>query len=141
MAISRGPIVIDTDVFGAELTGSPLAVRYQPIIVGRPAFISFQTEAELRFGAKLGGWGAPRLLKLEARIATAETVHSGPDLVDTYARLRTDCWRIGHALGQREHDADRWVAATAIRLGIPLVANDGIYDNVPGLQVERPAEA
>lgn len=141
MAISRGPIVIDTDVFGAELTGSPLAVRYQPIIVGRPAFISFQTEAELRFGAKLRGWGAARLLKLEARIAAAETVHSGPDLVDTYARLRTDCWRIGHALGQREHDADRWVAATAIRLGIPLVANDGIYDNVPGLQVERPAEA
>lgn len=48
-----------------------------------------------------------------------------------------DCWRIGHALAQKEHDADRWVAATAIRLGIPPVANDGIYDNVPGLQVER----
>jgi integrase len=37
---SRGPIVIDTDVFGAHLVpGSPLLARYEPIIVGRPAFI------------------------------------------------------------------------------------------------------
>jgi len=141
MAAPRGPIVIDTDVYGAELTGSPLAIRYQPIILGRPAFISFQTEAELRFGALLRGWSAARMLQLEARIAAAETVHSGPDLIDTYAQLRATCQRIGHALGQKHHDADRWVAATAIRLGIPLVANDGIYDNVPGLQVERPPEA
>jgi len=137
MAAPRGPIVIDTDVYGAELTGSPLAIRYQPVILGRPAFISFQTEAELRFGALLRGWSAARMLQLEARIAAAETVHSGPDLIDTYAQLRATCQRIGHALGQKHHDADRWVAATAIRLGIPLVANDGIYDNVPGLQVER----
>lgn len=48
----RGPIVIDTDVYGAELVpGSALAVVYEPIIVGRPAFISFQTAAELLFGA------------------------------------------------------------------------------------------
>jgi len=46
---SRGPIVIDTDVFGADLIpGSRLAQIYEPIIVGRPAFISFQTAAELR---------------------------------------------------------------------------------------------
>ncbi|MFT3854601.1 MAG: hypothetical protein QM733_17980 [Ilumatobacteraceae bacterium] len=63
MATSRGPILIDTDVYGAELTGSPLAVRYQPIIAGRPAFASFQTEAELRFGARLRGWGSARMLE------------------------------------------------------------------------------
>lgn len=141
MATSRGPVVIDTDVYGAELTGSLLAVRYQPILAGRPAFISFQTAAELRFGALLRRWGAGRMLKLEARISAAETVHSGPDLIAAYAQLRADCWRIGHALGQKAHDADRWIAATAIRLGIPLVANDGIYDSVPGLQVERPPAA
>lgn len=138
MASPRGPIVIDTDVYGAELTGAGLAVRYQPLIVGRPAFISFQTEAELRFGALLRGWGRARMLRLEARIAAAETVHSGPELIATYARLRADCQRVGHALAQRDHDADRWVAATAIRLEIPLVSNDGIFDDVPSLRVERP---
>lgn len=140
MATHRGPIVIDTDVYGAELTGSALAIRYQPVIAGRPVFISFQTEAELRSGALLRGWGTSRMLKLESRIAAAETVHSGPDLIDIYAKLRVDCWRIGHALAQKNHEADRWIAATAIRLDIPLVANDRIYDNVPGLRIERPPD-
>lgn len=137
VAATRGPIVIDTDVYGAELVpGSSLAVVYEPIIVGRPAFISFQTAAELRYGALRRNWGAIRMRKLEARITEAETVHSGPELVLAYARLRVNCERIGHALSQREHNADRWVAATAIRLAIPLVSNDGIFRDVPGLMLE-----
>lgn len=133
----RGPIVIDTDVYGADLVpGSRLAAIYEPIIVGRPAFISFQTSAELRYGALRRNWGAARMRKLEARIAEAETVHSGPELVLGYAQLRVDCERIGHALGQRDHDADRWIAATALRLGVPLVSNDQIFKDVPGLVLE-----
>ncbi len=136
-SVDRGPIVIDTDVYGAELVpGSKLADEYEPIIVGRPAFISFQTAAELRYGAMLRNWGEARMRKLEARIAAAETVHTGPELVLAYARLRVECQRLGHALAQREHDGDRWVAATAVRLGIPLVSNDGIFANAPGLDVE-----
>jgi len=65
--------------------------------------------------------------KLEAKIAAAQVVHSGEDLVATYAHLRAECVRLGPALGQREHDADRWIAATALRLGIPLVSNDRIF--------------
>lgn len=57
----------------------------------------------------------------------------------TYARLRAQCERIGHALSQREHDADRWVASTAVRLGVPLVSNDGIFRNGPGLVLESAA--
>lgn len=137
--VPRGPIVIDTDVFGADLVRrSALAERYEPIIVGRPVFISFQTAAELRYGALRRGWGEKRMRELEARIAAAETVHTGPDLILTYARLRADCERIGHALAQGDHNADRWVAATALRLGIPLVSNDGIFDDVPGLVIEKP---
>ena len=73
---------------------------------------------------------------LEARINQAQTVHSGPELVLLYAQLRVDCERAGHALAQREHDADRWIAATAVRLGIPLVSNDRIFAGTPGLTVE-----
>lgn len=133
---ARGPIVIDTGVFGANLGQSPLVALYNPIILGRKAFISFQTAAELRYGALLRNWGPRRMRDLEARISEAETVHSGPELIETYARLRVECERIGHALAQREHNADRWVAATALRLNIPLVAHDGIYRNVPGLVLE-----
>jgi predicted nucleic acid-binding protein len=133
----RGPIVIDTDVFSADLVpGSRLAERFAPLITGRPAFISFQTAAEVRYGALRRGWGAARMLKLEAKIQRVEVVHTGPDLVAVYAQLRADCEAAGHALAQRAHTADRWIAATALRLGVPLVSNDGIFRSVPGLTHE-----
>jgi hypothetical protein len=77
---TRGPIVIDTDVFGADLVRrSALAELYEPVIVGRPAFISFQTAAELRYGALRRGWGDQRVRLPEARIGAAETVHTDPN--------------------------------------------------------------
>jgi len=132
----RGPIVIDTDVYSADLSETALIAVYEPIIVGRPAFLSFQTVAELHFGALRRNWGAARMRKLDAKIAAAQVVHSGEDLGATYAHLRAECVRLGHALGQREHDADRWIAATALRLGIPLVSNDRIFEGAPGLRLE-----
>jgi len=56
---SRGPVVIDTGVFGARLTpsGRLLAALYRPMLEGRPAVISFVTVAELEFGARLADWG------------------------------------------------------------------------------------
>jgi tRNA(fMet)-specific endonuclease VapC len=134
---SRSAIVIDTDVFSADLVPtSRLAERYAPIITGRPAFISFQTATELRYGAIRRGWGEARMLKLESKIRRAEVIHTGPELVAICAQMRADCAAIGHALAQREHNADRWIAATAIRLGIPLVSNDTIFKAVPGLTLE-----
>jgi len=76
------------------------------------------------------------MLKLEAKIQRAEIVHTGPELVLVCAQLRVDCEAIGHALAQREHNADRWIAATSVRLGIPLVSNDRIFRDVPGLELE-----
>jgi hypothetical protein len=33
----------------------------------------------------------------------------------------------GHGLAQKDHEADRWIAATAIWLKVPLVAHDAIF--------------
>jgi hypothetical protein len=40
-----------------------------------------------------------------------------------------------HGLGQKEHEADRWVAVTAIWLQVPLVAHDRIFANVKDLEL------
>lgn len=76
------------------------------------------------------------MLKLESRISRAEVVHTGRDLVLVCATLRVACEQRGHALGQREHEADRWIAATALRLNVPLVSDDRIFEAVPGLVLE-----
>lgn len=116
-----GPVVVDTGVFGAGLVpGSELSNLYEPILRERPVFISFQTVAELRYGARRRGWGELRLRQLDARIGEAEIVYPGPNLIETHVNLRVACAEAGHALADRVHDADRWIAATAVRLGIPL---------------------
>jgi predicted nucleic acid-binding protein len=126
--------VVDTGVFAAGLVkrGAPLAAAYRPLLEGRPFVISFVTAAEVRFGARLARWGPSRVKRVELRLLEARIVWPGPDLVAVYAELRTACVRSGHALGQRVHEADRWVAATALWLGIPLVAHDRVFDTSTG---------
>ena len=48
---------------------------------------------------------------------------------------RAWCVKRGHGLGQKDHEADRWVAATAMWLGAPVVAHDAIFANVEGLNL------
>ncbi|MGH9245367.1 MAG: PIN domain-containing protein [Acidimicrobiales bacterium] len=103
----------------------------------RPACVRVlpdRRRAALRSPSPWLGRGPDR--KLDAKIAAVEVVHSGDELVAIYAQLRAECARVGHALSQREHDADRWIAATALRLGIPLVSNDRVFEGAPGLRLE-----
>ena len=60
------------------------------MITRRGAFISFRAVAEFRYGALRRRWSTARMLKLEAKIQRAEVVHTGPELVLVWARLR-DC--------------------------------------------------
>ena len=41
----------------------------------------------------------------------------------------------GTAWAKKEHEGDRWVAATAVWLQIPLVAHDAIFANVKDLEL------
>ncbi len=76
MAVGRGPAVVDTNVFGAELTrrGRQVSQAYRRHLEGRPVLISFVTEAELRYGAHHAGWGEQRLARLERRLALAKVI-------------------------------------------------------------------
>lgn len=134
---SPGPVVVDTGVFGARLTpaGHDLAFAYRTLLEGRPAIISYVTVAELRFGATLAGWGTRRLQRLDENLARVVTVWPGPNLTDVYVALRAWCVRTGHGLGHKAHEADRWIAATALWLGVPLVSHDGIFNAVDRLEL------
>ncbi|MBV9425189.1 MAG: PIN domain-containing protein [Solirubrobacterales bacterium] len=102
------------------------------LITGRPAFVSFQTLAELRYGAIRRGRGSGRMLRWTRRSSGSRSFTAAPSSSRIYAQLRANCEAAGQALGQKAHTGDRWVAATAIRLGIPLVSNDGIFRDAPG---------
>lgn len=132
-----GPVVVDTNVFTARFgrPGHPLFRLYEPTLAGRPVHLSFVTLAEARYGARLAEWGPRRLQRLEAELSRVDVIWPDDHLTDIYADLRATCHRNGHGLAQKAHEADRWVAATALWLGLPLVAHDAIFKHVPKLRL------
>lgn len=130
--------MVDTSVISLELAEqeSERLQLYEPFLVGRRLLVSFQTACELQYGALRAGWGQRRLQRLSWLLEVKTRVmQSDSETIATAARLRDECDRIGHGLGAKDHEGDRWVAATAIRLGVPLVAHDGIFRDAPRLEL------
>jgi tRNA(fMet)-specific endonuclease VapC len=136
-AVPPTGVVVDTMVISwlFDERPNPLAERYRALIGPAPVLLAFQTVMELRFGAIRAGWGELRRRQLERRLAQLTVLQPDDQMVLICAQLRADCARAGHALGDKLYDGDRWIAAAAIRLGLPLVSHDGVFDGAPGLQL------
>jgi predicted nucleic acid-binding protein len=134
-------VVVDTMVVSALVNAGHdpgTATRYRSEIDGRTVLVSFVTVTEMRFGAIKAGWGEIRRRSLERVLAQLVVVQPDDDLMLTCAELRATCLAAGHALGQKVHEADRWIAATAMTLGVELISSDAVFWNVPGLAVQGP---
>ena len=132
-------VVIDTDVASWLLDPrpSPHAEEARRVIGSRSRVVSFVTVTELRYGAMRAGWGELRRRHLERSLADLDVIQTSERLIECCASLRADASRAGHGLAQKIHEADRWVAAAAVALGLELVAGDGIFENVARLDVRR----
>jgi predicted nucleic acid-binding protein len=130
-------VVVDTMVISwlFDDRPNPLADQYRDLIGAQPVLLAFHGVMELRFGALRAGWGELRRRRLERRIAELTVVQPDDEMITECARLRLRCQQVGHALGDKLHDGDRWIAATAIRLGLPLASHDGLFNGAPALQL------
>ena len=137
MADALGAVVVDTMVFSWSLGASITTIGqlYAPHLQGRPVILAAQTVAELRAGALINGWGPTRRQQLDERIGRLRIAGVDEPLANTYAQLKAECRRLGHGLGQKVHDGDRWIAATAIRYSIPLVSHDAVFRDAPDLDL------
>jgi len=131
--MTADPVVIDTMIAGWLVNRAKEVNPYRLHITGRQIVVSFVTIAELRYGAIKANWGEPRRQRLEERLASMQVVRPDNDLVNVYARMRAACERAGHGLHAKDHEADRWIAATAIRYELRLISDDRIFENVPDL--------
>ena len=112
-----------------------LAARYRAVIGASPIVVSFVTVTELRYGALRAGWGELRRRGLERDLAQFVVVQPDDALMRLCAELRHTAERCGVGLGHKIHEADRWIAATALRLDIDLVSHDAVFRGMPGLTV------
>jgi predicted nucleic acid-binding protein len=100
---------------------------------GNQIFLAATTVAELRYGAIVAEWGAPRRQSVEQAIAETTVVPVSDGLLTTMAELRAACRRAGHPLADRIHGNDLWIAASAIHIGAAVVTADAIFIGAPGL--------
>ena len=137
-------VVVDTMVVSAMVNAhrDPLpAEAYRMLIGDRSVVISFVTVTEMRYGAAKAGWGDLRRRGLERMLARLVVVQPDDDLMTACADLRARCERRGLALGQKVHEADRWIAATAERLDATLVSEDSVFQDVEDLTVRSAPDA
>lgn len=78
-----------------------------------------------------------RLRSLERSLADLDVVHTTGALVERCAELRVQATRIVHGLAYKIHEADRWVASTALALGLELIAGDTMFGGLPGPDAHR----
>jgi predicted nucleic acid-binding protein len=133
----RAGIVVDTMVISwlIEPDRSPLADPYRQLIGERSAVVVFQTVMELRFGALNARWGELRRRRMERNLARLTLIEADDEMATVCATLRHRSVRTGHALGNKVHDGDRWIASAAVRLGIPLVSHDRVFAGTPELEL------
>lgn len=127
--------VLDTDVFShlyvLRNSSDGRVAMWRGLLLSQRVLISFQTRAELLSGATMRQWAPKRLGDLREILDNTPTIRADDDVVDVYARLTADCRSSGHALGQKEHPGDRWVAACAVAKGVRLLAGDRVYESAP----------
>lgn len=137
MSTPIGAVVVDTSVFSDMLSPSRqgLGALYAQDLAGKMLLISFQTAAEVRYGALWRGWGKERLDAMERHLDTATEVPPHDELANEWAMLRFDCRKAGHAYQDKLHGSDLWIAATARLFDLPLITHDSGFRGVPGLEV------
>lgn len=125
-------LLLDTNIVSFILKRDTRAAVYAPILHGNRLAISFMTAAELYQWAVARKWGTPRMERLEQAITTYLLIPPDLDLCRAWGRLRAE----RQALGLAVDSQDAWIAATALRYGVPLVThNPGHFSGIPGLDV------
>lgn len=131
-------VVIDTMVVSAMVRSRrdpETAAEYRDLVAGRAVVVSFATVTEVRYGARKAQWGELRRRGLERTLSRMVVAQPVDELMTVCAELRDRCERRGLGLGQKVHEADRWIAATALYLEVELVSDDAVFQGVDGLTV------
>lgn len=132
--------LLDTDVWSGLFARSrrsvdPRAETWRGLLAGWGVLIATQTRAEVIAGLSIKDVGTARRERILAQLAGTSTVPVTEDVIVAYAALTAACKRAGHALHAKEHTGDRWIAATAIAVGVPLLSGDAILSGAPGLSI------
>lgn len=115
-----------------------LRLRYLDYLRNKTLAVSFQTVAELWHWAERNAWSEKQRSALGVFVRSFIVIPYDNDLALIWAQIMNISRRDGRRLGAE----DCWIAATALRHGIPLVTDDKDFldRSIPGLQVTNFAD-
>jgi predicted nucleic acid-binding protein len=130
MSVEGEVALADTSLFIAAEQARPFSATPPERVA-----VSVITIGELRLGVLAATDGSTRGRRLETLTAAAalDPLPIDDRIAHTWAVLRLAL----RDAGKRMPINDSWIAATAIANDMPVVSQDGDYDDVPGLQVIR----
>lgn len=130
-----GAAVLDTSVVSLIFNRNPLLALYLLHLQNAVWLVSFQTVAEMRFGARKANWGAGRQQDLERFLQRFQIVPYSDALATHWAEVMLEAQRAGLRL----EAGDAWIAATARLLNAPLLTHDKDFSpqSCPSVTVYR----
>lgn len=136
--MSATRVLADTNVISYTMRGGRLARLYEPHLKGKLVAISFITVGELYYGAEKARWGSDKRLKLETTLKNFLVIPYDHETARTYGRIVADRERSGRPISL----GDAWIAACAVRHGLPLVTHNAEhFKEVETLQLIFESEA
>ncbi len=124
-------MLIDTNIVSYIFKGDTRAQLYQPTLAGQTLFVSFMTVAELYRWPYEKNWGEPKKQGLVQFLRNFAVLPYDDALAWKWAELVGKTCR-----GRPMSAADSWIAATALRHGMPIVThNKKHFEHIPGLIV------
>jgi tRNA(fMet)-specific endonuclease VapC len=130
-------VLLDTDVFSFVFKRDTRARLYEQYLLGAHPCLSFQSVAELRYWGNVRRWGEARRHSLDLCLGRYVVLPYDDAMSQQWADVTAARRRIGKPISC----GDAWIAATALRHGLPLVThNASDYAELPGLQIICHAE-
>ena len=118
--MSSAKIILDTNIVSYLMKGGPLAQAYLPHVEGRLLAIAFITVGELYFGAEKANWGEKKRNQLETTLRNFVVIPYDHEIARCYGRVVAEQHRKGNSMATN----DAWIAACAVRHGVPLVTHN-----------------
>ena len=119
--MSAAKLILDTNIVSYFMKGGSLAKAYAHRVQGCLLTISFITVSEMYYyGAEKAPWGEKKRKALETTLRNFVVIPYDHEIARCYGRLATERTRAGKPMSL--HDA--WIAACAVRHGVPLVTHN-----------------
>lgn len=125
-------MLLDTNIVGYFFRGDSRARLYEGHLAGQTRYIAFVTLGELYQWLFLHPFSEANKQRLLAYIATHVVIPYDDRLAWTWAELSVRRRQTGRVMSAE----DSWIAATALRHGLPLVThNRRHFEGISGLTV------